>query len=236
MNLKTNHGCFKRFCMSIASAFILLCATGGIARSEDTVDRLDREVKELRQQISLLVQAPVGTIMAFGGDLSDAAVKERLAKQGWLLCDGAEKNADEYKELYLAIGTAFGGNKDQNKFTIPDLRGRFLRGADIGSGKDVDAKLRLASSLGGNTGDKVGSLQEDAFQGHFHATTAIAGNTNNNGIAGINRRIPNGTGAIVKEAIKDDTHGNPRISSETRPKNLAVNWIIKAKQVLLIVP
>jgi hypothetical protein len=63
---------------------------------------------------------PVGAIVAYCGEL------DKLKETGWHVCDGSEFKKDDYRELYMMIGTANGGTGD--KFLIPDLEGRFLRG------------------------------------------------------------------------------------------------------------
>ena len=73
--------------------------------------------------------------MAFAGDPN---------KQGsplWILCDGASKQRKELPELFAAIQTAWGA-KTESSFSIPDLRGEFLRGADQGKGTDPDLAAR----------------------------------------------------------------------------------------------
>ena len=230
MNLKAHHINFRQLCI-VAAVCSLICMTGAVALAEDTVDRLDRELKELRQKINLMVSVPVGTIMAYGGDLNDGKVKDNLISQGWLPCDGAPYSSDDksgYTDLYRVIGTAFGGDKDKGTFNVPNLRGRFVRGTDSGTGMDPDAKSRAAGAPGGNTGDNVGSIQEDAFQGHYHFTNAGFGNDGTR--AGIGRHITAvGAAASVGAAINDNVHGEPKLSKETRPKNVNVHWIIKAR-------
>ena len=230
MNLKAHHINFRQLSI-VAAVCSLICMTGAVALAEDTVDRLDRELKELRQKINLMVSVPVGTIMAYGGDLNDGKMKDNLMSQGWLPCDGTPYSSDDksgYRELYRAIGTSFGGDKDRGRFNVPDLRGRFVRGADSGTGTDPDAKIRAAGATGGNEGDTVGSIQEDAFQGHYHFTNAGSGNDGTR--AGIGRHITAvGAAASVGAAINDNVHGEPKLSKETRPKNLNVHWIIKAR-------
>lgn len=214
---------------TVAGWCVLLCLSAGTARAEDKLERMDRELQGLRKQVAALVEVPVGTIMSYGGDLGDPGVRERLRRQGWLPCDGAELAGGEQPDLYAAIGTAFGGDKDTGRFRLPDLRGRFVRGVsgDAKNG-DPDAATRTQSAPGGYAGDRVGSLQEDAFQGHHHTTTAINGNTYRDSGGGVSYK-PKTDAASVGDAKADGTHGTPRISSETRPKNVYVHWIIKAR-------
>lgn len=79
--------------------------------------------------------APVGSILAFAGPTSTIPA-------GWLLCDGAELEKREFPKLTAAISQTWGGGGA--KLRLPDLRGQFLRGADLGTGVDPDAGKRTA--------------------------------------------------------------------------------------------
>ncbi len=180
---------------------------------------------------------PVGTIVAFGGD------KNNVPK-GWLLCDGSSVLQDEYKQLYKAIGGAWG--ESGSSFNLPDLRGRFLRGVDGGSGNDPDAGFRTASNSGGNTNDKVGTLQDDAFVKHNHDATCEKAGAHTHNFKVYNANLDHDGGA-TEGSPRDDGDGayydnglvlpagehdhviniHDRGGNETRPKNAAVYYIIK---------
>jgi microcystin-dependent protein len=115
---------------------------------------------------------PVGTIVAFGGE-------ESKIPSGWLLCDGTSVPEADYPQLYAVIGTGWGGSG--SSFNLPDTRGRFLRAVDGGEGNDPNTIDRTAVNTGGNTGDKVGTLQGDTLQRHQHLA---AGETVDNNIDG----------------------------------------------------
>jgi microcystin-dependent protein len=216
---------------------------GTLNASKFTGDGSDLKVANiplaaLREALDMLV--PIGTIMAYGGDVRNEETKKKLESQGWLACDGKQVKQNEYPELFKTIGVSFGGGDDNTTFHLPDMRGRFLRGVDVEDAnipkvnrRDPEHDTRNASASGGNTGNTVGSVQEDAFQGHWHDSNAINNESSNNGIAGINRRTSRRNPASVRGAKTDEKYGNARISMETRPKNIYVNWIIKAKHVNL---
>jgi microcystin-dependent protein len=159
---------------------------------------------------------PIGTIMAYGGDTGNPAVVAQLGKQGWLPCNGAAVSRQDYADLFAAIGTAFGA--DAQTFRVPDLRGRFLRGTDQGQKRDPDAEGRRADAAGGNSGDRVGSVQEDEFKRHTHGYEKFPG-----------REAPNIAGGSYWVSAQAQT--SPAGGNETRPKNVNVNWIIKAKHL-----
>ena len=148
-----------------------------------------------------------GTVLAFAGE---------TPPEGYLECDGASVSRTAYAELFEAIGTAFGAGDGSTTFGLPDVRGVFLRGWDNGRGADA--------------GRILGSLQQDAFQGHWHqsygnlnygvANQITAHTTNSGGSAGT-------VNTSVRAAIADGTNGTPRMAAETRPRNVAFMHIIK---------
>lgn len=152
---------------------------------------------------------PPGTILAFAGE---------NVPEGYLLCDGKTVRPHNYPALYAAIGTSWGGVPEVY-FYLPDLRGRFLRGADEGQKRDAEASSRTASNTGGNTGDRVGTLQSDEFAEHHHNLTCA------NGTTGI------GSGEYMLLGSKAGGQHNqksaPYGGTETRPKNASVRFIIK---------
>ena len=84
--------------------------------------------------------------------------------EGYLLCDGCIVTAADYPRLFKVIGTSWGyGNNDGLTFHLPDLRGRFLRGTALDSGItiDKDATTRTPNNAGGNSGNNVGTDQND---------------------------------------------------------------------------
>ena len=151
---------------------------------------------------------PLGSIMAYGGTTAPA---------GWLLCDGSLYGNTTYPALYAVIGTSYGGST--NVFNVPDFRGRFLRGVDssaIGvANNDPDHYSRTAMNAGGNTGNRIGSVQADTLKSHSHGTDVIQ-NTYWNQCCNATLEAGPGTGTT-----------SPFGGNETRPKNANVNYIIK---------
>ncbi len=149
---------------------------------------------------------PAGTIYSFGG---------ASAPTGWLLCNGSAVSRTTYADLFSAISTAWGYGNNSTTFTLPDLRGRFLRGRANGSGNDPDRASRTAINTGGNTGDNVGSLQADELKSHNHFITWQE--------AAADIWYPNAwDNAGASQHTSSSTGGN-----ESRPKNAYVNFIIK---------
>jgi microcystin-dependent protein len=184
---------------------------------------------------------PVGTILAYAGPLADtdgnaadiAQIRANLASQGWLFCDGSSLSCADYAQLYGVIGSAYGGGG--TNFNLPDLRGRFIRGVDGGAGRDpafsaspAACDARTASGSNGNTGDMVGSVQSDAFQGHEHDYTAMmeAPDPVQSG-PGITPYIPDPVPAATTSMETETGMGTPNVSTETRPANIYLNYIIR---------
>lgn len=77
-----------------------------------------------------------------------------------------------------------------------------------------------------------GSVQSDAFQGHYQPGTAIRSNVQPLGTSGTPWTAvrADGVGTLIgRSPVSDGVNGTPRIASETRPANMSVVWIIKIK-------
>ena len=155
--------------------------------------------------------SPAGTIVAFAGE---------ACPNGWLLCAGAALESSDYPSLFASIGTAWGDASDDSDpdtdFRLPDCRGKFLRAVSASSGMDSDADTRVALNIGGNSGNAVGSYQEDQFKNHDHSYKIENGRVSH--ADGGNKGADNNEG--------DNTVGITG-GSETRPVNVFVNYIIK---------
>ncbi len=178
-----------------------------------------------------------GTMVAFGGDINNIP-------QGWLLCDGTELDNTNplYLPLFKVIGYNWGSSNHSNKFNVPNTAGMFLRGANNGLKNDPDANARIPFT-GGIAGDKVGSKQMDAFQSHEHNYNGYIFHANNpNNVAGFVTQFTNGQTYLAQPLIAgpniyaDPNYcscptsqqlAKPQTSSETRPANISVNYIIK---------
>lgn len=172
------------------------------------------------------VNFPSGTIIAFAGG---------TAPEGWALCNGSTVNRTEYSALYSAIGDSWGNGDGSTTFHLPDLRGRFLRGVDDPTGvdpagRDPDAGSRTVSNSGGNVGNTVGSVQDDAFQNHGHRVYSDPGNGGPyfNTSNGYDNTLDGGGSSNARALnIISNGGGTPKLSTESRPKNANVNYIIK---------
>ena len=139
---------------------------------------------------------------------------------GWLKCNGAAFSAEEYPELAKVYPT--------NK--LPDLRGEFIRGWDDGRGVD--------------NGRGLLTLQDSAIVSHNHYWGIWTSRTNDQTLESFtgttilkqitplspaidfdNYPIPNPAiteGGVVAATTK------PAGANETRPRNVAFNYIVRA--------
>ncbi|WP_415894646.1 phage tail protein [Neptuniibacter sp. PT34_22] len=184
---------------------------------------------------------PVGAVIPYAGPLAKTDQAEgfnleltqsNLAKAGWLFCDGSAVSSKECWELFDIIGTAYGGDGEQ--FYLPDLRGRFIRGVDGGSGNDPDANERITSREKGNNGDQIGSLQNDAFQGHEHdyIGTIESPDPAQSG-EGATILIQNPKLVQTANVVEEEGYGCPRVAKETRPVNLYLNYLIRYRHCVI---
>ena len=178
---------------------------------------------------------PPGTIIAFGGT---------NVPTGWQLCDGTAFSSNSYPRLFSAIGKAWGEGYTNisgvqvkvqgTDFNVPDLRGIFLRGVngsrfDFFSAStnslDPEALSRTNAYAGGNSGNTVGTYQEDALKIHRHRIRrmVISGGLNNPSAIYADDE---GT-AAYNGNYSGDVINNSGDSTEARPKNAYVNYIIK---------
>ena len=141
---------------------------------------------------------------------------------GYLECSGASVLRATYPNLFAVIGTDY-GSADGTHFTLPDLRGVFLRGWDHGAARDPDAATRTNRG-DGTSGDFVGTRQVEATKAHTHtgaATWPTAEVPPTVGVAEQNQ--DGGPSDYTQFGVNTGSTGG----SETRPVNVNVMYIIK---------
>ncbi|KAJ4376784.1 hypothetical protein N0V86_006902 [Didymella sp. IMI 355093] len=142
---------------------------------------------------------PVGSIVAYCGN------REFLKNTNWRVCDGSRLERRDFPELYVMIGNANGG--DDTVFNLPDLRGRFLRGAssDYAVGQKHDSKTANARA---------------AFKIELFNIPNAPQNTS----------VSKGTQIQMMDVFYQDSQ--PQLDgndSESRPDNMYMDYIIKYK-------
>lgn len=183
------------------------------------------EIQALLKTASAL---PVGTMVPFPRGTVPA---------GFLEVDGSTQSAAVYPDLAAYLGGAFNkGNEQSGFFRLPDSRGEFLRGWDHGRGVDG--------------GRGLGSSQEESFKSHEHKDIGFIDNVGAgpgaSGVSGATAPVTtlfgkaygssaSSTAKAYKETSKGSMNGSiaglisgSTGGDETRPRNLAVMWCIKA--------
>jgi microcystin-dependent protein len=155
---------------------------------------------------------PPGSVMAFMGT---------TVPNGWLLCDGSAVSRSGYAALYAVITNSSGAGNGSTTFNLPDMRGMFLRGVDGNANRDPDKASRTAPASGGNSTNAVGSIQSDEFKSHTHQYQLNNDAALNFSSGTHAPRTPETTG-LYTTVLTQNAGG-----SETRPKNVYVNYIIK---------
>ena len=145
---------------------------------------------------------------------------------GWLICDGSAVSRAAYSELFDLIGTSYGAGNGSSTFNLPDLRGEFIRGADLGRGVD--------------TGRQVGSTQSDDVKPPTHTgtTNSTGAHTHTYSIVTIGGGVNFASGGTYAIELTSDSTGsggthshtlttNASGGTETRPRNVALVPCIK---------
>lgn len=167
---------------------------------------------------------PVGTIISY---------TSTIAPTGFLICDGSEVSKNTYSDLYKVVGDKFGTATDTTKFKLPDLRDKFVQGANDNVGTSKNAGLP-------NISGKVGYLKS-ANEGNYYqgintsngcfnqstnvitsppaATTQFNGGTDSEGATGLIRFNASDSNSI---------YGN---SSTVQPPSVCLTYIIKATKL-----
>lgn len=168
-----------------------------------------------------LVNQYTGHNMIFPGHIDYTA--RTSAPPGWLPCDGRALSRTVYASLFAAIGITYGAGDGSTTFNVPDDRGEFLRGADMGRGIDA--------------GRVLGSLQTGQNASHTHTGVAVSGGGHTHTIPGL---PTGGTGAYGGSSYQTGSQntgssGNHTHTltidaaggNEARPRNRAYLAIIK---------
>ena len=158
---------------------------------------------------------------------------------GYLECNGAAVSRTTYAALFAIIGTAYGTGNGSSTFNLPDLRGEFVRGFDNGRG--VDNGRSIASSQSSQFGQhnhnvSASSSSSVTDPGHQHSMSVGFFNSLSSGgalafrDAGTSNRINNASTGIsvsTSTSISQSNRGGTSNSSETRPRSIAMMYIIK---------
>ncbi|MCU0119510.1 phage tail protein [Pseudomonas sp. B2M1-30] len=164
------------------------------------------EVEALIAKASAL---PVGSIVAFPVD---------TPPPGFLELDNSVKSSATYPDLSAYLAGKFNkGDEGAGNFRLPEARGEFLRGWDHGRGVDA--------------GRAAGSSQLDSLQNITGIFDGYLDVTSTDGVFAKGNKNFSPNQVAQKEAyhaVSFDASRVARTSTETRPRNIAVMWCIKA--------
>lgn len=152
--------------------------------------------------------------------------------EGWLICDGRAVSRSQHQMLFSRIGTRWGAGDGITTFNLPNIRGEFIRGADLGRGVDP------ARQIGSWQGDQ--NLEHDhdgaaaSAGGHNHATvrtalvtagTLIVANQFTGTIPSYNQTLASSNTGVVGPHTHTVTIN--MTGTENRPRNVALLACIK---------
>lgn len=150
---------------------------------------------------------PIGCIIPFGGSTIPV---------GFLVCDGQAVSKTKYAELYKIVGNLYGESGSEDTFLLPDLRDKFVQGANGNLGTSKDAGLP----------NITGKFYQDrnATLGVSGAFTYESGNQVN-----LANDTPTNSGLIAFDASKSNSiYGN---SNTVQPPSVCLAFIIKAEKI-----
>ena len=166
---------------------------------------------------------PIGSIIPYGGSQPPA---------GWLICDGRSLSKNIYFDLFKVIGYNFGGS--DSTFNLPDLRNKAVMGAGK-TGALGASQLAQLPNITGEINNKSGTF---GIMGFSSGTGNFKGALKGSEAKGAVYTGQQNTSACkvvsfdaLNSGASTDINGNNVYTDngETRPANVRINFIIKAK-------
>ena len=187
----------------------------------------DKETRPSNIYLDWLISAntidnppPIGSIVAIGFAATDYSMLSSLSDLGWLPCQGSALRLSDsnYTALYGVIGTTFGSKA--GRFLLPDLRGYFIQGAS--SKVPIGTVLNSSTTANGNT-----PLSTSISSDHWHAGFWVPETDDNQNIV-MGYEIAQTTSSNTLTSTDGaHTHSISGGDSESRPKNIYVDYIIR---------
>ena len=174
--------------------------------------------QNFRESLENPSATPVGSVVAMYRELTNPPA-------GYVACNGASLQRAAYPVLASMISPG-----TSTAFTVPDLRGQFIRGLDAGAGVDI------GRVLGTEQAAKVGDHKHELPYGlHSNGEIAVP-SPSSNGVFGTGgtytpSHTNNGTSAYTTANAYDLTN-TPYASTnvgagDNRPTNVALGYFIK---------
>lgn len=151
---------------------------------------------------------PIGCIIPFSGSTIPV---------GFLLCDGQAVSKTKYVELYKIVGNLYGESGSEDTFLLPDLRDKFVQGANGNLGTSKEAGL-------------------PNITGKFYHDTNVINNTLEGAFSytsGSSINLANSTTATSGYITLDASKSNPiyNNSDTVQPPSVCLNFVIKAEKI-----
>jgi len=165
----------------------------------------------------------VGTIIAYFHNV----LFDDDASAEWKICNGQSLSQTTYSELFGIVSFTFGTGDGDDTFSLPDLRGLFIRGLDWNSQRETTKRdpdvLSRATDPNGNP--LVGSFQDLQIGPHRHDLKCwqlreAAGNSEVSGFDNSDSGDPWGA---------TETYGPETQSQDSYPRNVYVTYLICVK-------
>lgn len=167
---------------------------------------------------------PIGSIIPYGGSQPPS---------GWLICDGRSLSKSNYFDLFRVIGYNFGGS--DSTFNIPDLRNRAAMGAGTTGALGASQSAQLPN-ITGKIDNKRGTFGVMGFSSGTGSFTGALKGSEAKGAVYTGQQNTSACKVVTLDASNSDAstdiNGNNVYTNngETRPANVRLNFIIKAKQ------
>lgn len=149
-----------------------------------------------------LTPVPTGMILPYAAPISVAL------PSGYLECNGSPVSQATYANLFAIIGNTYDTAPIAGQFSLPDLRGYFIRG--FGTNSD------------GATSGAFGAKQQDSIVDHTHNYSTRQSNMNVYSSFGT-PSTSTSTSTLATGNVNAPHNGG----TETKPKNIAMRYLIK---------
>ena len=167
----------------------------------------DKKVANIYNINNNSYSVPIGCIIPFSGSTIPV---------GFLLCDGSEVSKTDYADLYAVIADLYGTVTDTSKFKLPDLRDRFVQGANGNLGTTKEAGLpNITGKFYHDTNAKAGLSGAFTYEG--------------TGRQNLMNDAPTNSGLITFDASKSNPIYNN--SDTVQPPSVCLNFVIKAEKI-----
>ena len=155
---------------------------------------------------------PTGVVLPFGGS---------TVPNGWLLANGAAVSRSGKARLFSVYGTTFGAGDGSTTFNLPDLRDRYIIGADT-------------NALGTKIAEQLPNIKGGAESNVYGHLLAGSGSTQQRGAITYIEKISAsgnvGTSTSNITSFTLNAHNSNSVytdSGKVYPASLALNYIIK---------